>query len=116
VAVLIKADSPLSREELLIGAGESSGDNAGTMPFPVWVTVTKPEITAAGATQAARACPHQGVAAVGAAVVEAAALVVEEAVDAVNKHSISLKIRRRAQQCLIIKGSGKKAYCTVLGL
>jgi hypothetical protein len=73
---------------MLIGAGETSGENAGIagiMPFPGWVTVTKPGTTAAGATRAAIECPHQVVA--EAAAVGAAALVaVAEAAAGAVKH------------------------------
>ena len=57
-------------------------------PFPVWVTVIRPGTTAAGATRAAKARPHQGVAAVGAVV--AAALVVAGVVVAVKHGAVYL--------------------------
>jgi hypothetical protein len=81
---------------MLIGAGERPGDNAGTMPFPGWVTATKPETIAAGVTRAAKACPHQEAveeAAVGEAVAEAAAVLVaaaEAAAGAVKNETIHL--------------------------
>jgi len=90
VAAVTKAGSPHSREEMLTGAGarlteigEKSGDNVGTMPFPVLTTANKPETTAAGATRAARACPLQGVAAAAAqAAVGAGAAAEAEAAEA----------------------------------